>query len=466
MRIRYLLALVALLIAAMFAVTSSASAVVGDYQVRICDGAPDSGNEIKFDTQNLRPYFNFAVPECNQQTSGVLGLSYAGDPVLTTEPLNFGDLTGWRVDSPSNSLLFFGLHGAVQVVSTWTNTGVSAKLFNDGLLGLIKDYGSRPVGTQVQDGRREDVPFAPTRSVHMFLKCEANPCSGPVGNVLFPGRDAFEWVDPVLDVRDSDLPQFVSAPTGSLLTPLPGTVAGVSQARFVVRDGGSGPRRVLLTIDGQPQPEFANPSERCAEPFHFTVPCPGNLGVQGGSLTGTITVDTSALSDAQHSVVLSVEDASGRVTTQPPVTISVRNTPINTALPRLAGIPTFGRTQTLTQGTWTQFAATTFTDQWLRCPANVTAAEVNARCLPINGATGRTYDTTADDIGSRLALRETAQSGLKVASVVSEPSDVIAAAPGPPLVGARALALVRWVRVRRVRVRRLQFRGRDRVRLR
>ena len=431
MRIRYLPALVALLLAAAFSVTPSAEA--GDYTVHICDGAPDAGREIGLDSRSIDlNFFGFATNFCSGSANGSMGIRFDNNLNVGDDSVIAGALSGWSIGSPSPSLLFFRLSGDVSAPFTWTSGGMSARVLN-GDEQLVTDFAPF-FRNNPQDGvvRHVDVPLDPTSGVHVIMKCDGLgllKCPGPLGSQAFPGggSDQFNWTNPTIDVRDSDLPVFVSA-NGPLLSQ--GTVSGVASANFSVQDGGSGPRRVRLAIDGQQPQEFANPSARCALPYHFVVPCPGNSGVQGGPLSGTFTFDTSALSDAQHSVVVSVEDASGVVTTQPPVTISVRNTPVNTALPTLAGVTTVGRTLTLTRGTWTRFATTTFADQWLRCPASVTSAEVNTRCLPINGVTGGTHVATADDVGSRLALRETAQSGLKVASVVSKPSDVIAPVGG------------------------------------
>jgi hypothetical protein len=421
---RYLVALVALLLAATFAVTPSAQA--GDYKVNVCDGAPDAGREIGLDGFNLQfSYFVFpSNSQCFGATSGQMVIRFDNDPFVADDSLTLGSLSGWNVFTGSPSLLLFGLHGEVFAPFDWTSRGMSARVTNDSG-GVVRDFGAAlPEGSTHQD-----VTFAPTGSVHVMMVCDGLAiCAGPTG-LAFAVSDQFNWSNPTVDVRDSDKPVFVSAPSGSLLAA--GTVSGVATANFAVRDGGSGPRRVVLRIDGQQVREFANPSARCAVPYHFVVPCLGRFGVRGGPLDGSFSLDTSTLSDAQHSVVLSVEDASGDVTTQAPVQITVRNTPVNTGLPTLAGTTTVGRTQTLTAGTWTTFATTTFTDQWLRCPASVTAADAAARCLPIGGATGTTYVTTADDVGSRLALRETAQSGLKTASVVSKPGGPIAPAAGP-----------------------------------
>jgi hypothetical protein len=99
--------------------------------------------------------------------------------------------------------------------------------------------------------------------------------------------------------------------------------------------------------------------------------------------------------------------------------------PSNTALPKITGNPTAGKTLSVSPGSWTALGGDTIALQWQRCdPAGAT-------CAPIAGATKSTYVLTAADAGNTIVVHATATGLGGATSADSAASAVIAAAPAP-----------------------------------
>jgi hypothetical protein len=80
---------------------------------------------------------------------------------------------------------------------------------------------------------------------------------------------------------------------------------------------------------------------------------------------------------------------------------AIAGTPVNTALPTVAGVIEQGQPLTATHGTWSA-SPTSLSEQWARCnPAGY-------GCSPIVGATGSSYTLTAADSSSTIRVQETA----------------------------------------------------------
>src|SRR3954454_4327657 len=71
---------------------------------------------------------------------------------------------------------------------------------------------------------------------------------------------------------------------------------------------------------------------------------------------------------------------------------ATRAVPSNTVLPAITGTPHVGQTLTASQGTWTE-NPTSFTDQWVRCPASGGQAN-GSDCAVIGGAPSTSYAVT------------------------------------------------------------------------
>jgi hypothetical protein len=76
---------------------------------------------------------------------------------------------------------------------------------------------------------------------------------------------------------------------------------------------------------------------------------------------------------------------------------------VNTVAPVIAGDARFPMTLTVTAGQWTATDAPVLSHQWQRC----STSDVSS-CTPIAGATGLSRTITADDVGRRLRMVETA----------------------------------------------------------
>jgi hypothetical protein len=109
---------------------------------------------------------------------------------------------------------------------------------------------------------------------------------------------------------------------------------------------------------------------------------------------------------------------------------STQAVPTNTALPAVTGTAAAGQTVTTSNGTWTE-NPTSFTYQWLRCPASGGQAD-GSDCATIGGATAASYVVATGDVGFRLRARVTAANGDGQAVAVSNATATVVAQAGPP----------------------------------
>jgi hypothetical protein len=96
--------------------------------------------------------------------------------------------------------------------------------------------------------------------------------------------------------------------------------------------------------------------------------------------------------------------------------------PINVSSPSVTGTAEVGRTLTASPGSWNN-KPTKFAHQWQRCDA------AGTNCVPISGATVRTYNVSGVDAGSTLRARVTARNSVGTATAVSPVTAVVPAAP-------------------------------------
>jgi GH25 family lysozyme M1 (1,4-beta-N-acetylmuramidase) len=139
--------------------------------------------------------------------------------------------------------------------------------------------------------------------------------------------------------------------------------------------------------------------------------------------------------DVGHSltVLVSATSASGTATATavPTAAVSPAGTPpgarpTNLKPPVIAGTAQAGQVLTSSVGTWTG-SPTKFTYRWRRCNAGGTS------CIAIPHATNSRRTLNPDDIGSTLSLVVTATGKGGAASATAEPTDVVVAAPLPPV---------------------------------
>jgi len=104
--------------------------------------------------------------------------------------------------------------------------------------------------------------------------------------------------------------------------------------------------------------------------------------------------------------------------------------PSNTALPVITGFPAVGQTLTTSDGTWNG-TPTSFTYQWLRCPASGGQPD-GSDCAKISGATTNGYSPATGDVGFTIRAQVTAINGDGQATATSNATAVVAAQAGPP----------------------------------
>jgi hypothetical protein len=88
--------------------------------------------------------------------------------------------------------------------------------------------------------------------------------------------------------------------------------------------------------------------------------------------------------------------------------------------PTITGTATAGQTLTANEGTYTGAAPITYAYAWLRCDAN------GATCVPIPGATAKTYLAATGDIGATLRVKITASNASGSTTTTSVPTGVVA----------------------------------------
>jgi GH25 family lysozyme M1 (1,4-beta-N-acetylmuramidase) len=139
--------------------------------------------------------------------------------------------------------------------------------------------------------------------------------------------------------------------------------------------------------------------------------------------------------DVGHSlkVVVTATSLAGSATatTVPSATVSPAGTspaarPTNLKPPQILGTAQDGQVLASSVGTWTG-SPTKFTYRWRRCNAGGTS------CIAIPHATGPRRTLTPDDIGSTLSLVVTATGKGGATSATAGTTDVVVAAPLPPL---------------------------------
>ena len=106
-----------------------------------------------------------------------------------------------------------------------------------------------------------------------------------------------------------------------------------------------------------------------------------------------------------------------------PVTI-VPPPPVNSVLPTISGTAQQGQKLTEHNGSWTN-APTGYTYQWLQCDS------LGGSCLPIAAATSQTYVPVAADVGSTIAVQETASNAGGSGSPATSAATAVVVPPPP-----------------------------------
>lgn len=121
-----------------------------------------------------------------------------------------------------------------------------------------------------------------------------------------------------------------------------------------------------------------------------------------GAVEKTYLVTTADAGATLRVRVLAVNaDGAAAARSAPTAVVQPSAAPQNTGRPTISGEATVGETLTANEGTWTN-SPTSFSYQWQQCDID------RISCLPVVGATGKTYGIRAADVGFRLRVRVTA----------------------------------------------------------
>ncbi len=136
-------------------------------------------------------------------------------------------------------------------------------------------------------------------------------------------------------------------------------------------------------------------------------------------------------------------DVNGGTTVLTAPTAIVLSRPLNTAVPRVSGTPSFGNILTTTTGTWSTPNAGIYTYKWLRC-----SNQTENSCTYISGATSGSYGIAAAEVGTYIRSEVTISdlTNRLPASAKSSPTSIISSEPrntslpyisGDPVVGQK-----------------------------
>ncbi|MTD46224.1 hypothetical protein GKE82_18505 [Conexibacter sp. W3-3-2] len=224
------------------------------------------------------------------------------------------------------------------------------------------------------------------RSVSWGAYCEGT--SGcPVGDTSYSLQDI------EIRLRDNQAPSLANV-AGTLRSET--DRARVRSLTYDATDAGGGVFRERLIIDGSERStELADANGgRCVLPFTTPTPCKPDM-------SGSVSFDTSTLSDGTHQLVLDVRDATDEnKRLHGPWTITVDNVPPAVGAPAVSGTAREGDVLTCTAPVAGQTPEVRF--QWIRA-----ASDGSAR-YEIPGATNAAYTISAADEGRKLICRVSA----------------------------------------------------------
>jgi hypothetical protein len=292
----------------------------------------------------------------------------------------------------------------------------------DAIYAELEDSTQRTVASAIGDAQSTlgDATYTlPSTGAHavrirteMGCQVRAN-CAG-----IWNNEYGNEWyvAGTVMHLEDPHTPTVASV-SGSGWQPSPPDA--VNTIDYSVSDKGSGISDVSFYVDGIQY--MANGSACTAG---VPLPCPL-------SATGSFVLDTTRLSEGDHTIAVVARDYSGNamplaekqrtITVRRPPEVPTSN-PVSTTNPSAngGGSPAVGDHLQGSNGTWGGNDLS-FTYQWMRCDAN------GASCAPIPGATGVGYTPTTADIGHALQFCVTATNSGGTATSCSMPTPAVLA---------------------------------------
>ena len=145
-----------------------------------------------------------------------------------------------------------------------------------------------------------------------------------------------------------------------------------------------------------------------------------------GATSATYTLGSADVSSVVRSVVTATDTtgaASQASAATSTVTAATSLAPANTTPPTITGTPANGQTLSAVDGQWTGATPITFSYLWQLCDST------GAGCLPITGATAKTYLLTSSAVGKTLRVQVTAANSNGTRASTSVPTAVVSSTP-------------------------------------
>ena len=150
----------------------------------------------------------------------------------------------------------------------------------------------------------------------------------------------------------------------------------------------------------------------------------------GGATSATYTLGSADVGNVIRSRVTATDISATGGTSAPQasaatstVTAATSLAPANTTPPTITGTPANGQTLSAVDGQWTGATPITFSYVWQLCDAT------GAGCLPITGATAKTYLLTSSTVGKTLRVQVTAANANGTRVSTSVPTAVVSSTP-------------------------------------
>lgn len=394
----------AIAVLALVAGPGASQAAAGSYDVTACNSAPGAVNNswipLTFNSGGASPLpsTSYTCPAADAEiTKGMRALLGGGSFHLATE-------AKWTFSAPSGTSIS-------QITKSW-HLYRSAASFRIGLFvndtistSLLDGYLAGQSPATVDTGptftplSTLTIPSGTTAtSLILTVSCGAQGCGGTADLGL-------QQVS--VRVQDPSSPS-VSSSGGTIPSGSP--VRGSGTVSYDATDN-VGIRDAQLQVDGQTR---ATDSRAC----DYTQPAPCS-NVTGGSLS----FDTSVLTDGSHNYVVEATDAAGNVAQTASGSFNSSNAPLATVAPSISGAARDEETLTSNDGQWDSPSSVTYSRQWQRCDGQ------GGNCVDVAGKTSTTYSVSASDIGSRLRLKVTATNRSGSTQATSAATAVVVAAP-------------------------------------
>lgn len=385
------------------------------------------------------------APSAGAGTYHTLGFNYYGvkssdgwsttsDSVgrgFVTSNIDTSIMTGtWNVDggrqtfaAPENTTFTFTAPaGASITAATWTEhaTGLAGGDWNV----LVSDA-NHLIYSRVPADNHDVAVGRAASGTTLIARLQ---CGGPhICEATANSRFSIESTD--IAMSDEHPPE-AGTPSGSLTG---GKLSGIAPVTFRANDVGAGVRFVHIYDDGNDHAILIDSNDNaCSDVtgiglrmYSRRVPCLL-------SATASATLDTTTLTDGNHTIKVTLEDAAGNTSTVlgPETKLIANHPPVNTAIPRIDkteqsfdsyAAPRVGQPITFSSaGTWSG-PNLTLEHAWFRCSA------ASEHCDQIPGASELTYVPTVADVGFTLRLGSTATNVAGTAIVYSLPSGEVTA---------------------------------------